>query len=218
MPTSGRRDDMLPDGSEGGGIRGVLLGRRRFMAVLGGGLFGVATKAFAPKTAVAAPTPSLCYGAPGCDTCSGATCTGCYNGPAYSCGGNHCWVVGGPTNSDGSRTYYNCCDWYRSDESICICRGTAYTTGPTQPPPSQPPPSQPTPTPVRPAPTQPAAEVEDGVSGGGYTPPQQTPPPSTPTPRPSTPPPSTPTPRPSTPVPTQPPAEDDGDSVIFPSR
>lgn len=112
------------------------LGRRRFMALLGGAMFGVATRMVAPKDSLAAPTPSLCNGAPGCDTCNDSgTCVECDNGPAYTCGGNQCWLVGTEPDSNGCRKYYNCCDWLRSDESVCICRSYAYTTCTSSPPP-----------------------------------------------------------------------------------
>ena len=120
------------------------LGRRRFLTLLGGAMFGVATRMVAPKVSVAAPTPPLCNGAPGCDTCNDdGVCEGCFNGPAYSCGGNQCWLVSTEPDSNGCRRYYNCCDWLRSDESTCICRSFAYTSCPdtSPPPPSAPPPT-----------------------------------------------------------------------------
>lgn len=104
------------------------LGRRRFLTTLTGGLFGLAAKAFVPSGAQAAPTPWPCENAPGCDTCSGTTCTGCYNGRSYDCRGQPgrtCWLAQGSQHSAGCWNYWNCCDWFRSDFSVCICRGYA---------------------------------------------------------------------------------------------
>lgn len=104
------------------------LGRRRFLTALTGGFFGMAAKAFVPGNAQAAPTPAYCQGAPGCDTCSGTTCTGCYNGRSYNCqniSGKTCWTAQGGYYGNGCWHFYRCCDWYRSDWSVCICRGYA---------------------------------------------------------------------------------------------
>lgn len=182
------------------------LGRRRFMALLGGAMFGVATRMVAPNVSVAAPTPPLCNGADGCDTCNDSgTCVECFNGPAYSCGGNQCWLVSTEADANGCRRYYNCCDWLRSDKSTCICRSYAYTSCPNSPapPPSAPPPTggntrdgvrvpggspspAPAPTPS-PAPSQPSSPPPAPPSGsrsvrggtGGNPPPApETPPPT----------------------------------------
>ncbi len=102
-------------------------GRRRALALLSASLFGAASRAFAPKKAGAAPTPTYCFGAPGCDTCSGTVCTECYNGRSYNCkakySGITCWSAKGGYAGGGCYHYYTCCDWYRSDWSVCICRG-----------------------------------------------------------------------------------------------
>ncbi|MGI8644010.1 MAG: hypothetical protein ACR2LS_07820 [Thermomicrobiales bacterium] len=159
------------------------LGRRRFLGLLGGAMFGVATRMVAPKITSAAPTPPLCNGAPGCDTCNDSgTCVGCDNGPAYTCGGNQCWLVSTTPDANGCRKYYNCCDWLRSDESVCICRSYAYTscTGSTSPPtydgirvpggsPSPTPSPTPSPSPS-PSPSPTPAPTGRSVRGGGGSP------------------------------------------------
>lgn len=176
------------------------LGRRRFLALLGGAMFGVATKMVAPKDTLAAPTPALCNGAPGCDTCNDSgTCVECDNGPAFTCGGNQCWLVSTEPDTNGCRKYYNCCDWLRSDESVCICRSYVRTSCTSSPPstgggtydgvrvpggsPSPAPSPSPSPSPSQPAPSPTGRSLRGGTSGS----PSPTPDPS-PAPAPTPPP------------------------------
>lgn len=181
--------------SEGGASP---LGRRRFLTLLGGAMFGVATRMVAPNVSLAAPTPALCSNAPGCDTCNNdGVCTECDNGPAYTCGGNQCWLVSTPPDASGCRKYYNCCDWQRSDRSVCICRSYAYTScaGSTPPPSggsndgvrvpggSPAPAPAPTPSPSPAPPTSPAPpptgrSLRGGSSGSPSPSPSPVPPPS----------------------------------------
>lgn len=186
----GRMEDMnmvadMGGGQEREGLTTTPVGRRRFLTLLGGALFGVATRAVAPKSSLAAPTPPLCNGAPGCDSCDfGGRCTECYRGPAYTCGGNQCWLVATAADASGCRKYYHCCDWQRSDESTCICRSYAYTScsgapsggdgirvpGGTAPSPS--------PTPNPPPSPSPAPPDRRNRGGAGGSPPPTTPPPT----------------------------------------
>lgn len=110
--------------------RALPLGRRRFLGVLGGALFGLAAKIFVPTPAGAdhlgCPAYCDCTGTVGqCHTCSGDTCTQCTNGRSCNCQGIPgvcCWAF---DRWISSRCYdrYRCCDWYRSDWSVCVCRG-----------------------------------------------------------------------------------------------
>lgn len=100
-------------------------GRRRVLAVLTAGLFGLATRAFVPEQAGAAPTPSGCAGAIGCDSCdSNCNCTGC-PAPSKNCqnvAGKQCWSFF-TRRSNGCYNKYSCCDWLRTDYStVCICK------------------------------------------------------------------------------------------------
>jgi hypothetical protein len=94
------------------------LSRNKFLAAAGATLVGVATKAWFPGRAEAAPAG--CYGAPTCSCCNATRCcsSGCTN--AYSCGGNHCWTTCAYLGSSLSR--FDCCDFYTSGGSLCICR------------------------------------------------------------------------------------------------
>lgn len=99
--------------------------RRSFVTALSAGAVGLAGRAFIPARASAAPTPPGCFGAPGCDTCSGDVCTGCYNGRSYNCQGvqgRTCWYTDVNPAPDGCFTASRCCDWFRSDFSVCICK------------------------------------------------------------------------------------------------
>lgn len=99
--------------------------RRRFLMILGGGLFGLAGRVFVPAGTSAAPTPTYCHGAIGCDTCNGSACTQCHNGRSYDCNGvsgRTCWRAVGGNAGGGCKYEYRCCDWFRSNWEVCICR------------------------------------------------------------------------------------------------
>lgn len=101
------------------------IGRRRVLAMLGAGLFGLATRTFVPKEANAAPTPSGCFGAVGCDTCdANCNCREC-PAPSTNCqnvSGRQCWSFF-TRHSNGCYNKYSCCDWLRTDyKQVCICK------------------------------------------------------------------------------------------------
>jgi hypothetical protein len=104
----------------------VPFGRRRFLATLGAGMFGIASRLVLPSGASAAPTPLYCGGALGCDTCDAyGVCTGCPAG-SFNCRnvkGQQCWTACGPAGSGGCVPCYSCCDWLKTDyKTVCICR------------------------------------------------------------------------------------------------
>ncbi|WP_214416060.1 hypothetical protein [Sphaerisporangium fuscum] len=98
-------------------VKKTRLTRNRFLAVAGATLVGVATSAWFPGRAEAAPDG--CYGAPGCSCCSATTCcsSGCTS--AYTCGGKHCWTSCAYLGSTLYR--FDCCDYYKGG-NLCICR------------------------------------------------------------------------------------------------
>lgn len=95
----------------------VPFGRSRFLGLLGGALFGVATAMVAPKAAEACDvTP--CYGACFCSCCSptnGGTCCSAGCTSASPCPSGHCWYV------CYASKLWTCCDWTQSDGTLCIC-------------------------------------------------------------------------------------------------
>ncbi|GGO66698.1 hypothetical protein [Nonomuraea cavernae] len=98
-------------------VRKTRLSRSKFLAVAGATLVGVATKAWFPGRAEAAPNG--CSGAPTCGCCSSTKCcsSGCSN--ATTCGGKQCWTS---CAYIGSTLYrFDCCDYWNSG-SLCICR------------------------------------------------------------------------------------------------
>lgn len=114
------------------------IGRRRVLGVLSGALFGLAAKVFVPMPAGAAHLgcPSLCncIGTVGqCHTCSGATCTQCPAG-SFNCEtqNKQCWTVTTPAGG-GCYNTYRCCDWLRTDNTVCICRGYLGVICPSRP-------------------------------------------------------------------------------------
>jgi hypothetical protein len=106
------------------------LGRRRVLGVLGGTLFGLAARIFVPTRAGAHACPAYCNcsGAHGgCNSCSGSSCSNdCSGEPSCNCQvfpGVCCWYVDRPGPQTGCYYRYTCCDWYKNDGTVCVCRG-----------------------------------------------------------------------------------------------
>ncbi|MEV6862870.1 hypothetical protein AB0M44_17950 [Streptosporangium subroseum] len=97
-------------------VRKTRLTRNKFLAVAGATLVGVASNAWFPGRAEAAPAG--CQGAPTCPCCNATTCcSGCTK--ATTCGGKQCWTT---CAYIGSTLYrFDCCDYYRAS-ALCICR------------------------------------------------------------------------------------------------
>lgn len=105
-------------------LSGVRLGRNRFLAALGGVVFG-ATGALFGRTELAwglCGDVSPCYGFQKCCCCSGTACcqAGCKKPSIVTCGSpwspwcwNHC-------TTNGFRI--TCCDWVNGNNLYCICR------------------------------------------------------------------------------------------------
>jgi hypothetical protein len=101
----------------------VKFGRNRFLAGVGGSLFGAMATYFA-KTELAwglCGDVSPCVGAEKCCCCSGTECcqAGCHHPGWTSCGGfsPYCWNT---CTTSGVRI--TCCDWINGNNEFCICR------------------------------------------------------------------------------------------------
>lgn len=106
-------------------IEGVPFGRKRFVALAGAGLFGLALRWFAPENARAWHGGGVypCEGFYACHCCNGSTCcdpNGCF-WPAHShCpSGGQCWYT------CYCNYWWQCCDWHVYDDGgsvrHCIC-------------------------------------------------------------------------------------------------
>ncbi|MEV1004182.1 hypothetical protein [Nonomuraea sp. NPDC050202] len=98
-------------------VKKTRLTRSKFLAVAGATIVGVASNAWFPGRAEAAPDG--CYGYPSCSCCSATTCcaSGCTK--RYSCGGKQCWTTCAYLGSTLYR--FDCCDFTKSGAG-CICR------------------------------------------------------------------------------------------------
>lgn len=99
-------------------VKKTRLTRNRFLAIAGATLVGVASNAWFPGRAEAAP-PNGCYGYNGCSCCSATSCCASGCSKLYTCGGKQCWTTCAYLGS--TLTRFDCCDYSRNG-SPCICR------------------------------------------------------------------------------------------------
>ena len=104
-------------------VNDVPFGRRRIVALLGGGLAALSMKLFVPEAADAnhQPTGAPCSGFGACHCCNVTNCcqAGCYwnNTHSHCPSGTQCWTGCLPGG------LYRCCDWHvGNDFTHCICR------------------------------------------------------------------------------------------------
>lgn len=100
-------------------VKKTRLTRNRFLAAAGATLVGVATNAWFPGRAEAAPAGC----APDFPTCSCCTSTSCCHAnctKSNSCGGKPCWTS---CAYIGSTLYrFDCCDYTSRSGAVCTCR------------------------------------------------------------------------------------------------
>jgi hypothetical protein len=111
----------------------VPFGRSRLLALVGGAVFGLATRIVAPDPAYAAHDYSAiwpCAGYGICHCCSGTWCCGFYCDPGYEHGhcssGGQCWYT------CGCFQMYQCCDWHvfgTNQQQHCICKAIVSDCG-----------------------------------------------------------------------------------------
>jgi hypothetical protein len=105
------------------GLDRVRFGRSRFLAGVGGSLFGAMATYFG-KTELAwglCGDVYPCGGFEKCCCCSGTACcqAGCHQPPSPTCGGfsPYCWNF-----CTTSHVRITCCDWVNGNNEYCICR------------------------------------------------------------------------------------------------
>lgn len=93
-------------------------GRNRFLAVVGGALFGLAAtlSGRAEPAWAACGSSHPCHGFGRCCCCSGTVCCQSNCKRLYGlCGQHGCWTV-----CNGVGNLFQCCDWQSNNP--CICR------------------------------------------------------------------------------------------------
>ncbi|MFI7705263.1 hypothetical protein [Nonomuraea sp. NPDC049480] len=99
-------------------VKKTRLTRNRFLAAAGATLVGVATHAWFPGRAEAAPAG--CSGYPTCTCCSATSCCFANCAKTNTCGGKACWTSCAYLGSTLYR--FDCCDYYSRSAGTCICR------------------------------------------------------------------------------------------------